>query len=97
MTPTEIVSANLPLIVGAVVFVIFTAGLVLALSTASGRDALADAAVRLAVAMLALAERWLGRQMEPVTLKGPAGERIVYKQTPVTLARVELIAWLNRR
>lgn len=97
MTPMEFVMANLPLIVGIVVFVVFTVGLVLALSTASGRDALAGAAVRLAVAMLALAERWLGQQMEPVTVRSATGERVVYRQTPVTLARVELIAWLNRR
>lgn len=97
MTPVETVTANLPLIVGIVVFVVFTIGLVLALRTEGGRESLAAGAVRLALAMLALAERWLGHQMEPVTLQGATGPRTVYKQTPITLARVELTAWLARR
>lgn len=85
MTPVEVVTENLPLIIGAIVFVIFTAGLVLALRTASGRDALAGAAVRLALAMLALAERWLGSQVEPAGLGA------------VQNARNELRFWLALR
>lgn len=87
MTPVDYVTENLPLIIGVLVFVIFTAGLVLALRTASGRDALAGAAVRLALAMLALAERWLGQQMEPAA----AGLGSVQN------ARNELRFWLALR
>ena len=54
-----LVQEYLPLIIGAIAFVLFTAGLVLALRTESGRQRLADGAIRLALALLSLAEGWL--------------------------------------
>lgn len=97
MSPIEFVTENMPLIVGVGVFVIFAAGLVLALRTESGRESLATGAVRLALAMLTLAEHWLGNQVQPVTLDGPSGPLTVFKETPIRLARVQLTAWLERR
>lgn len=94
MTATDWLMENLALVVAAVVFVIFTIGLVLALRTPGGRDALAAAAVRLAVAFLGLAERWLGDQLEPTSL--PSGVTL-HQQSEVTLARVRLTAWMMRR
>ena len=94
MSATDWLMENLALVVAVVVFVIFTIGLVLALRTAGGRDKLAGAAVRLAVAFLGLAERWLGQQLEPVTLDNG---RTVYKDGQITLARVQLTAWMQRR
>jgi hypothetical protein len=49
--------------------------------------------VRLAVAALALAERWLGTQMEPVTL---SDGKTVFKEGQITLARMQLRTWLAR-
>ena len=94
MSAAEWLQANLSVIVFAVVFVLFTAGLVLALRTAGGRDALAGGAVRLALAFLALAERWIGDQLEPVTLVEGVTE---YRSNRVTLARVQLTAWMLAR
>ena len=84
---------NLALVVGVVVFVIFTIGLVLAMRTQAGRDKLAGASVRLAVACLALAERWLGGMLEPEGI----GDSITLYRQPVAQARAELSAWLGRR
>lgn len=81
----EIVSENLPLILGLVLGGLFLVGLALALRTEAGRESLAAAAVRLAVAALAFAEVWLRRQVEPA---GQAG---------VQLARSELEHWLAWR
>lgn len=90
----ELVTENLPLILGAGALVLFVIGLALALRTPGGRDALAAAAVRLAVTALGLAERWLGRQVEPVTLENG---RTVYGPTPVSQARTDLRHWLDVR
>lgn len=54
------------LVIGA----LFVLGLVLALQTAAGRRRLADAGLRLAEALIALAVRWLERNVPAV----PAGE-----------------------
>ncbi len=54
------------LVIGA----LFVLGLVLALQTAGGRRRLADAGLRLAEALIALAVRWLERNVPAV----PAGE-----------------------
>lgn len=97
MTPIEFVTDNLPLIVGVVVFIIFTVGLVLALRSEAGRESLAAGAVRLALAMLALAERWLGNQMVPQVINGADGPRTVWRDSQIRLARVQLTAWLERR
>ena len=94
MSAAEWLQANLSVVVFAVVFVLFTLGLVLAMRTAGGRDALAGGAVRLALAFLALAERWIGDQLEPQALAGGVTE---YQQSRVTLARVQLTAWLLAR
>ena len=42
--------------------IVFAVGLVFALRTEQGRNSLAGAAVRVALAALALAERWIGQQ-----------------------------------
>lgn len=83
--------ANLSVVVFVAVFFVLTA--FLALRTPSGRDALGAGAVRLALACLALAERWLGTQLQPVTLEDG---RTVYRDGHLTLARVQLTAWLAR-
>lgn len=97
MTPVEFVTQNMPLIVGAIVFLIFTVGLVLALRTPGGRESLAAGAVRLALAMLALAERWLGNQMTPQVIDTSSGPRTVWRDSEIRLARVRLTAWLEHR
>ena len=73
--------------------VLFVVGLVLALRTQGGRDTLAAAAVKLAVFALGLAERWLGKMLEPAAI----GDSVQDYQAPVTTARAELTAWLGRR
>lgn len=81
----ELVSENLPLILGAGALALFVIGLVLGLRTPGGRNALAAAAVRLAVTALGFAERWLGSQVEPAGLGS------------VQYARGELRHWLDGR
>ena len=88
----DVVQEYLPLALG--LLALFWAGLWLALQTQGGRESLAAAAVRLAVAVLALAERWLAGQFDAATL--PDG-RTVAKDNQVTLARVQLKTWLRRR
>jgi len=56
----EMVREWLPLALGIGAAVLFVVGLVLALRTERGREALAGGAIRFALAALALAERWLG-------------------------------------
>lgn len=63
----DVVSENLPLILGVGALALLVIGLALALRTESGRAALAAAAVRLAVAFLGFAERWLGKQIAPAS------------------------------
>ena len=82
----EIVAENLPLILGLVLGVLFLVGLVLGLRTEGGRERLAAAAVRLAVAALGFAERWLGGQ---VVAQGGSGS--------LQYARGELRHWLAAR
>lgn len=95
MSAAEWLQANLGVVVFAVMAALFVLGLVLGLRTEDGRGALAAGAVRVALAFLALAERWLGRQeLEPVTLREGVTE---YQSNRVTLARVQLKAWLLAR
>ena len=89
----DFVTNNLPLVIGLLVFVVFTIGFVLALRTQAGRDALAAAAVRLAVFVLGLAEKWLGGMIKPAN----SGDSVRDYQQPVTTARAELQSWLGRR
>lgn len=93
MSVGEFVSQNLALIVGVVVFVVFVVGLVFALRTESGRNGLAGAAVRVALAALALAERWIGTQLEPDTATGALDAQ----EHEIVAARRWLHAWLDRR
>lgn len=86
MTPVEIVTENLPLILGLIIFGLFVIGMALALRTEGGRERLAAAAVRLAVAALGFAERWLGGQ---VVAQGGSGS--------LQYARGELRHWLAAR
>lgn len=81
----QFVSENLPLVLGVALGVLFVTGLVLALRTEGGRDRLAAAAVRLAVAALGFAEKWLGQQVQPAGLGS------------VEYARGELQFWLKQR
>ena len=90
------VTDNLPLIIGGIVFVLFTAGLVLAMRTPDGRDALAKASVRLAVFALAMAEKWIGRQIQAEKL-AHIDARQVPPQHPIISAQVELLGWLGDR
>jgi hypothetical protein len=90
----SVVQENLPLILGIALGALFVLGLVLGLRTENGRAGLAAAAVRLAVAALGFAERWLGRQVEPVTLENG---RTVYGPTPVSQARTDLRRWLAEK
>jgi hypothetical protein len=94
----QTVTDNLPFIIGLVVFVLFTAGLVLAMRTPNGRDALAKASVRLAVFALSMAEKWIGGQIN--------GDKLAHMadnggqpppQHPIISAQVELLGWLGDR
>jgi len=89
----QFLTDNWPLILAGLALVLFVVGLVLALRTQSGRDALAAAAVKLAVFALALAERWLGGMIEPAAL----GDSIRDYRRPIILAHAELTGWLDRR
>lgn len=93
MSLNEVVSENLGLIVGGLVFVLFAVGLVLALRTEGGRNTLAGGAVRVALAALALAERWIGSQ---IVIK-PAAADATAQEHEIQAARRWLHAWLDRR
>lgn len=104
----EWLHANLSVVVFVVVFVLFTLGLTLALRTPGGRDALAGGAVRLALAFLALAERWIGQQAPgdasapSVSMTGAGRDAAQHDSAAarpdrVHLARVQLTAWLLAR
>lgn len=93
MTVGEFVSQNLGLILGVLAFVVFVVGLVFALRTEQGRNTLAGAAVRVALAALALAERWIGQQLEPDTATGALDAQ----EHEIVAARRWLRAWLDRR
>lgn len=92
----DVVSENLPLILGVALGGLFVLGLALALRTESGRASLARAAVRLAVAALGFAEGWLGAH-----IPGPGDGVTKIMDEPrdhdVLLARVSLTAWLARQ
>lgn len=62
----DLITNNLTFFIGLFVFVVFVIGFVLALSTQAGRDALGKAAVKLAIAALGFAEKWLGLKIEPM-------------------------------
>ena len=86
----DIITNNLAFFVGMFIAGVFVAGFAIALSTASGRDALARAAVRFAVAALAMAERWLGREID-----AHVEARAVPPVHPVAQARADLQSWLR--
>ena len=91
----QTVTDNLPFIIGLVVFVLFTAGLVLAMRTETGRDALGMAAVRFAVAALAMAEKWLDQQIAGWRLAALEGHpRPLH---PIVQAQTELQSWISRQ
>jgi len=91
----DFVTDNLPIILGGIVFVLFTVGLVLALRTESGRNTLARASVKLAVFALGLAERWLDKQVQSDKLASIAATGQA-SQHPIVNAQVELLGWLGR-
>ena len=89
----QFLTDNWLLILAGLALALFVVGLVLALKTQGGRDTLAAAAVKLAVFALGLAERWLGKMIEPATI----GDSVQDYQQPVTTALAELQGWLGRR
>ena len=93
MTVGEFVSNNLGLILGVLAFIVFVVGLVFALRTEQGRNTLAGAAVRVALAALAMAERWIGTQLEPPAAMGALDAQ----EHEIVAARRWLHAWLDRR
>lgn len=93
MTVGEFVSENLALILGVLAFVVFTVGLVFALRTEQGRNSLAGAAVRVALAALALAERWIGQQ----EIAFDAVTTTEGREHEIEAARRWLHTWLDRR
>ena len=92
----DFIAANTAVFIGLVVFVLFTIGLVLAMRTPDGRDALAKASVRLAVFALAMAEKWIGGQIQAEKLTH-IDARQVPPQHPIISAQVELLGWLGDR
>ena len=87
------ITDNWLLILAGLALVLFIVGFVLALRTQGGRDTLAASAVKLAVFALGLAERWLGKMLEPPAI----GRSVADDQAPVMRARVDLKGWLNKR
>ena len=93
MTVGEFVSNNLGLILGVLAFIVFVVGLVFALRTEQGRNTLAGAAVRVALAALAMAERWIGTQLEPPATAGETDAQ----EHEIVAAQRWLHTWLERR
>jgi hypothetical protein len=92
----DFIAANTAIFIGLLVFVVFTIGLVLALRTESGRAALARASVRLAVFALAMAEKWIGKQINGDKLAHMADNGgAVPPQHPIISAQVDLLCWLG--
>ena len=89
----QFVTDNWLLILAGLALAVFAVGLVLALRTQGGRDTLAASAVKLAVFALGLAEKWLGKMLEPASI----GDSVADYQQPVTSARADLQGWLKRR
>ena len=94
MSVGEFVSNNLGLILGVLAFVVFVVGLVFALRTEQGRNTLAGAAVRVALAALALAERWIGQQLQSDTVSTDALDA---QEHEIVAAQRWLHTWLDRR
>lgn len=95
MSVGEFVSENLALILGVLVFVVFVVGLVFALRTEGGRNSLAGAAVRVALAALALAERWIAGQIQQERATATQGGEA--QEHEIETARRWLEGWLARR
>jgi hypothetical protein len=89
----QFLADNWLLILAGLALVLFIVGFVLALRTQGGRDTLAASAVKLAVFALGLAEKWLGKMLEPPAI----GRSVADYQQPVTSARADLQGWLKRR
>lgn len=94
MSAGEFVSNNLGLILGVLALIVFGIGLFFALRTEQGRNTLAGAAVRVALAALALAERWIGQQLEPETVSTGALDA---QEHEIEAAQRWLHTWLDRR
>ena len=91
----DTVMGNLPFFIGLFVFVVFTVGFVIALLTPAGREALGTAAVRFAVFVLSLAEKWLDREIVGEQLDSLAANGIA-PQHPIIRAQASLQSWLDR-
>ena len=89
----DVIMGNLGFFLGLFVFVLFTVGFAIALSTQAGREALGRAAVKLAVAALGMAEKWLGRQIVSDPLAA-MDARQVPAQHPIIQAQASLRSWL---
>ena len=81
----DLVVSNAAFFVALLVFVVFAAGFAVAMTSETGRAALGRAAVRLAIAALAFAERWLCREID--------GEPRGADARHLSHARAELAAW----
>ena len=81
----DMIVNNAAFFVGLFVFVVFFVGFVIAMLTEAGRLALGRAAVRLAIAALGFAERWLCREID--------GEPRGADARHLSHARAELAAW----
>lgn len=89
----QFLTDNTGIIIAAAVAVVFVIGLVLALRTERGRVALGNAAVRLAVAALGMAERWLGH----LIYVAPDGEIAARgKGGAISTARDILVNYLDK-
>lgn len=78
----------LSILLGGLTLALFLVGLYFAVQTDKGREGLAGAAVRVALAALALAERWLASQ---------AWRREAFADEEISTARSALQEWQARR
>jgi len=91
----DTVMGNLPFFLGLGLLVILVIGLGIALSKPAGRDTLGTAAVRFAVFVLSLAEKWLGREIIGEKLAAINASQAP-AQHPIISAQLDLQAWLDR-
>lgn len=95
MSVGEFVSNNLGLVLGILALIVFAVGLVVALRTETGRNSLAGAAVRVALAALAMAERWIGRQ--EIAFDAVSTDSTEGQEHEIEAAQRWLHTWLERR
>ena len=87
---------NIGLVAGVIVFILVMVGLVIALQTEGGRNSLAAAAVKVAMAALALAEAWLRGEIESQKTEAWA-HGLAVQENEIELAQKALRLWLESR